>query len=466
MSLTLRPYQHRAIHDLRLALRAGARAPLLVAPTGMGKTVIMADILRSIASRGRTAMVLVHRRELIAQTSAKLTLADVPHGIIAAGVASADAPIQVASVQTLARRLQHIAAQPDLIVIDEAHHAIAGTWGRTLSHWPDALRLGVTATPLRRDGRGLREVFDQLVLGPSTADLIADGFLCPARIYAPPAVADLRGIRSRAGDYAVDQAADAMDRPTVTGDAIAHYRRLASGQRAIAFCCNVNHADHVAAAFNHAGIQADTLLGSTDALRRDATVARFAAGDLQVLVTVDVVSEGFDIPAAGCAILLRPTQSLGLYLQQVGRVLRPAPGKAAAIVLDHVGNVHRHGFPDDPRDWSLDGVQRRSAAGGPAAPTVRTCEQCFAAFAPAPQCPVCGTLCAPQPRRQLRQVDGELRELKRTAKVMEFERRHAQRSEVARARTLSELLAVAKQRGYSPGWAHRVHAARQQRRHA
>lgn len=459
MSLTLRPYQQLAVHDLRLALRAGARAPLLVAPTGMGKTVIMADILRSLAARGRTAIVLVHRRELIAQTSAKLTLADVPHGIIAAGTRSVDAAIQVASVQTLARRLQHIAAQPDLIVIDEAHHAIAGTWGRALSHWPDALRLGVTATPVRRDGRGLGEVFDQLVLGPSTAELIGDGFLCPARIYAPPAIADLSNLRRRAGDYAADQAADAMDRPTVTGDAIAHYRRLATNQRAIAFCCNVNHAEHVSTAFNAAGITADTLLGSTDPVRRDATVARFAAGDLQVLVTVDVVSEGFDIPTAGCAILLRPTQSLGLYLQQVGRVLRPAPGKAAAIVLDHVGNVHRHGFPDDSRDWSLDGLKRRSAAGGPAAPSVRTCEQCFAAFAPTPVCPVCGADCAPQPRRQLRQVDGQLQELKRAA----AQQRVAERR---RAQTLPELLAIARARGYSPGWAHRVHAARQHRRHA
>jgi len=459
MSLTLRPYQQQAVHDLRLAIRSGARAPLLVLPTGGGKTVIMADILRSLASRGRSAMVLVHRRELIAQTSAKLTLANVPHGIIAAGITSADAPIQVASVQTLARRLQHVAAQPDLIVIDEAHHAIAGTWGRTLSHWPDALRLGVTATPVRRDGRGLREVFDQMVLGPSTAQLIADGFLCPARLYAPPAVADLSNLRRRAGDYAIDQAADAMDRPTVTGDAIAHYRKLASGQRAIAFCCNVNHAEHVAAAFNHAGIPAATLLGSTDPVRRDAAVARFASGSLQVLVTVDVVSEGFDIPAAGCAILLRPTQSLGLYLQQVGRVLRPAPGKAAAIVLDHVGNVHRHGFPDDPRDWSLDGVQRRAGSGGPAAPSVRTCEQCFAAFKPAPICPVCGAECAPAPRRQLRQVDGELQELKRVNSQLRV-------AERKRAQTLPELLAIARARGYSPGWAHRVHAARQQRRHA
>lgn len=459
MILTLRPYQQQAVHDLRLALRAGARSPLLVCPTGAGKTVIMAEILRSLSARGRSALVLVHRRELIAQTAHKLDLVGVPHGIIAAGTRNADAPIQVASVQTLARRLHRITAQPDLIVIDEAHHAIAGTWGKALSHWPDALRLGVTATPVRQDGRGLGTVFDRLVLGPSTAELIGGGFLCPARIYAPAPVADLSGLHRRAADYAIEQAAERMDRPTVTGDAIAHYQRLAAGQRAIAFCCNVNHAEHVCAAFNQAGIHAATLLGSTDPLRRDVAVADFAAGSLQVLVTVDVVSEGFDIPAAGCAILLRPTQSLGLYLQQVGRVLRPAPGKAHAVILDHVGNVHRHGWPDDPRDWSLDDRLRRTSSAGPAAPTVRTCEVCFAAFKPAPICPMCGTACAPPPARKLRQVDGELKELKREA----VRQRVAERK---RAQTLPELLAIARARGYSPGWAHRVLAARQQRRHA
>ena len=447
--MQLRPYQQQAIADLRAAFRAGARSPLLVAPTGAGKTVIIAAVLQGIAARGRSAMVLVHRRELIAQTSAKLTLADVPHGIIAAGVSGANASIQVASVQTLARRLDRIAAQPDFIVIDEAHHATAGTWGKALSHWPQALRLGVTATPVRQDGRGLGVVFDRLVLGPSTAELISGGFLCPARIYAPPPVADLSGLHRRAGDYAIDEAAERMDRPTVTGDAIAHYQRLAAGQRAIAFCCNVKHAEHVCAAFNHAGVKAATLLGCTDPLRRDATVARFAAGELQVLVTVDVVSEGFDIPAAGCAVLLRPTQSLGLYLQQVGRVLRPAPGKAAAIVLDHVGNVHRHGWPDDHREWSLHDRLKRAGAAGPPAPSVRTCEVCFAAFKPAPVCPCCGTP-AKLSAREIQQRDGELQELER----------NQQRRQVGKARSLSELLTVAKQRGYSPGWAYRIHQAR------
>ena len=459
MTIDLRSYQRRAVDDLRLAFREGARAPLFVMCTGGGKTIVMAEIMRALAARGRSAFVLVHRRELIAQTSHKLDLAGVEHGIIAAGHTGANAPIQVASVQTLARRLAHISASPDLILIDEAHHATAGSWASVIGHWPDALRLGVTATPVRLDGRGLSAVFDRLVLGPSVADLVFTGYLSPARIYAPPVRADLHRLAKRAGDFAAGDCAERMDRPTVTGDAIDHYRHLAAGQRAIAFCCTVQHAEHVAGSFRAAGIAAATLLGSSHPDQRDQVVQQFATGELQVLVTVDVVSEGFDIPAASCAILLRPTASLGLYLQQVGRVLRPAPGKQSAVILDHVGNVHRHGFPDDPRDWSLDDRLRCGRGGGQAAPSVRTCPSCFAAFKPAPTCPVCGAACAPPPK-QLREVDGELRELKRTAKVIEFEERHARRSEVGRARTLAELLMVAKNRGYSPGWAYRIHNAR------
>lgn len=450
--MQLRGYQQQAIDDLRNAYRAGAKTPLLCLPTGGGKTIIFSAIAQSAVARGRQVLILVHRRELLHQASRKLTDIGLDHGLIAAGIPAANASLQVASVQTLVRRLPTMDWQPSLIIIDEAHHASAGQWSRILDKWPDAFRLGVTATPCRLDGRGLASAFDQLVLGPSVADLISAGFLSPARIYAPPVVADLSGLRRRAGDYAADQAATAMDRPTVTGDAIAHYQRLAPGQRAIAFCCSIDHASHVAASFNAAGIPAATLLGNTP--DRDAVVAAFDAGSVQILVTVDVVSEGFDIPAASCAILLRPTQSLGLYLQQVGRVLRPAPGKVAAIVLDHVGNVHRHGFPDDHREWTLAEGARRAT--GTAAPSVRTCPKCYAAFKPQPQCPACGAACAPIKSRKIQQLAGELTELRRDAI-------RATRREQGKARTLPQLLALAKERGYSPGWAYRIAAARGQR---
>jgi DNA repair protein RadD len=412
--MQLRAYQQQAISDLRMAYRSGSAAPLLVAPTGMGKTVVFAAITQAAAARGRQVLILVHRRELIHQASAKLAAIGVDHGVIAAGITPANASVQVASVQTLIRRLD-CAAAPDLIIIDEAHHAVAGnTWGRIIDHWPNSLLLGVTATPVRQDGRGLGCMFDHLVLGPSTAELIATGYLTPARIYAPPPVADLTGIHRRAGDYAIDEAAERMDRPTVTGDAISHYQRIGAGQPAIAFCCNVKHAEHVCHAFKVAGIRAATLLGNTT--DRDALVARFAAGFIDVLVTVDVVSEGFDCPGAAVAILLRPTQSEGLYLQQIGRVLRPAQGKQAAVVLDHVGNVHRHGWPDDHRDWSLADRERRTRASA-AAPSVRTCPECFAAFKPAPVCPCCGAQCARIKSGIIREIAGDLCELKRDIKV-------------------------------------------------
>jgi len=449
--MQLRSYQQRAIDDLRQAYRSSARAPLLCLPTGGGKTIIFTAIANSAAARGRRVLILVHRRELLRQASAKLTAADLDHGLIAAGIEPSEAPVQVASVQTIARRLSRIDWHPDLIIIDEAHHATAGQWEHTLQHWPSAYRLGVTATPCRLDGRGLSSAFDHLVLGPSMADLITAGYLTSARIYAPPQVADLSGIRTRAGDYANDQAAAAMDRPTVTGDAIAHYQRLATGQQAIAFCCNIAHAESVCAAFLAAGIRAVVLLGTTT--DRDQVVADFGAGLVQILVTVDVVSEGFDVPAASCAILLRPTKSLGLYLQQVGRVLRPAVDKQLAIILDHVGNVTRHGFPDDHRDWTLDDGIRRTA--GTPAPSVRTCPECYAAFKPQPICPVCGAQCSSIPR-PMRQVAGELQELRRS------EVRQARRKQGA-ARSLPQLLALAKERGYSPGWAYRIYHARGQR---
>jgi DNA repair protein RadD len=454
--VNLRDYQQQAISDLRSAMQQGARAPLLCLPTGGGKTVILATIAAQAAAKGRHVLILVHRRELIHQTSSKLAWAGLDHGIIAAGHPASNHAVQVASVQTLVRRLSRMDWAPSLVIIDEAHHAAAGSWRQILNHWPDAYRLGVTATPCRLDGRGLSEAFDHLVMGPSVADLVFWGFLSPARIYAPPVVADLSGIRTRAGDFANDQAAAAMDRPIVTGDAIAHYQRLAGAQQAIAFCCNVKHAVSVCDAFKTAGIGAELLLGNT--ADRDQVVADFAAHRTRVLVTVDVVSEGFDVPAASCAILLRPTQSLGLCLQQVGRVLRPAEGKTAALILDHVGNVHRHGFPDDHREWSLDNSRRRTGKGGPPAPAVRTCPQCFAAFKPAPVCPCCGAECAPEPRRALKEVAGDLQELKREG----IRQRTAERK---KARTLTDLIQVGIARGMKnpAGWARHVYFARQQR---
>jgi len=243
----------------------------------------------------------------------------------------------------------------------------------------------------------------------------------------------------------------------VTGDAIEHYQRLGRGCSTIAFCCTTAHAEHVASQFRSCGIAAQTVLGTTPTKEREQAIHDLGSGRLQVLVSVDVISEGTDVPSVGAAILLRPTQSEGLYLQQVGRVLRPAPGKTHALILDHVGNVHRHGFPDDLREWSLDDARKRGRSGGPPAPSVRTCEVCFAAFKPAPICPCCGAECVTQ-GRQLKQVDGDLQELKREG----IRQRVAERK---KARTLTDLIQVGIARGMKnpAGWAKHVYLARQQR---
>ena len=456
MRLTLRDYQSRAIQDLRTAYRSGARAPLLCLPTGGGKTIVFSAITAGATERGRRVLILVHRRELIRQASAKLTHAGVPHGIIAAGFPASDQPVQVASVQTLVRRLDSITWAPDLIVIDEAHHAVAGSWSQVLSHWPQAFRLGVTATPVRRDGRGLGAMFDRLVLGPSVQQLTAEGYLTGTQIYAPRIRFQEANIRVRSGDYALEQAAELLDKPTVTGDAIEHFQRLGRGRSAIAFCCTQQHAEHVAAQFRACGLTSQVLLGSTPVDEREQLLTDLGTGALRVLVSVDVISEGTDVPSVGAAILLRPTQSEGLYLQQVGRVLRPAPGKEHALILDHVGNVHRHGFPDDLREWTLDDTRKRGRGGGQQAPSVRTCPSCFAAFRPQLLCPVCGTYCAP-PARELRQVGGELQELKREAVRL-------RRLERVKAQSLQQLIALGQARGMKNpvGWAKHVYFARQQ----
>ena len=442
--MPLRPYQLQAVQDCRNALRT-ADSTLLVMPTGAGKTVVFTEIARSATERGHTVFVLVHRRELVTQASDKLTKAGVNHGIIAAGFPTSSHKVQVCSVQTLIRRLTSVPAEPDLIIIDEAHHAVAGSWDRLIQHFSDAKIVGVTATPTRLDGRGLGSHFSTLVQGPSVAQLVDFGFLSPHKVYAPPVVADIKGVKIRAGDYARDQLSEVMDRPTVTGDAVSHYRRLADGLPAIAFCCSIAHAISVRDSFVGAGYRAKLVHGSMKMDERDEAISGLADGRTQILCSVDVVSEGTDVPAVSAAILLRPTQSESLYLQQVGRILRPQPGKTA-IVLDHVGATKKHGFVDDPRNWSLDSKPKKQRKDEPA-PSVRQCPNCFAAFKPQPQCPCCGHI-IPIKTKELTQVDGELVEMRR--------QKREQRKEIGRARTLPELLALAAKKGYKPGWAYKL----------
>ena len=331
--MELREYQVKTISKTANSLRQGNQAPLIVLPTGAGKTVIFSEISKRAVQKNNNVLILVHRRELIKQASQKLANIKVPHGIIAAGFKPSPHQIQVASVQTIVRRLNSTSFKPALIIIDEAHHSVAGSWKKVLDHFPNAKRIGVTATPCRLSGEGLREMFDDLILGPTVKKLVKAGFLSPHKVFGAPQKINFKKVKMRGGDYATDQLAEEMLKADITGDAVKQYQKHANGLPAIAFCVNVEHAESVKAKFNNSGIKADIITGSMNTDDRDQVINGLSTGKIQVLVSIEVVSEGFDLPAVSTAILLRKTASLGLYLQQVGRILRPQENKTA-IVLD------------------------------------------------------------------------------------------------------------------------------------
>lgn len=476
MSLTLRPYQESGVQGLRTVLRQGYRAPLYVLPTGGGKTAVFTYIGNNASAKGKEVWVLAHRKELVIQASRSLATFGLAHGIIAPAAkvraAMADhmdrfghhlvdqfANVHVASVQTLVRRLDKV-RPPDLIIVDEAHHAPAGQWDKIISAFPDAVKLGVTATPVRGDGYGLGNHFDTLVQGPTISELIDWGYLSQPVVYSPPSQLDLAGVKKRGGDYVASQVADRVDTPKITGDAVSHYNRLCPGTPAIAFCASVKHAEHVAEEFWAAGWRAASIDGSMDDRTRDQRIRDLGEGRLNVLASCDIISEGTDVPIVGAAILLRPTQSLSLYLQQVGRALRPNPYKDRTVILDHVGNCLTHGVPDEDRGWTLD-TSRPGAGQGGQAPDdtlqTRQCPQCFAVHRQVLRCPECGFVYeggGDIPEQQ----DGELREVTEEDKKA---LRRQRRQEEAEAETLEDLQKLEKQRGYKPGWAYHRWKARQ-----
>jgi superfamily II DNA or RNA helicase len=405
--------------------------------------------------KGLRVWILAHRVELLDQISRTLTSFGVPHGMVAPGyLGDRRKPVQVASVFTLVRRLDRYDA-PDLIIVDEAHHAISeSTWGRVITAFPNAKLLGVTATPIRLSGEGLGDLFQSMVVGPSMRELIELGALSPYRLFAPAGV-DLSGVHTRMGDFVRGEIEAAMDKPSITGDAVKHYQKLAPGRRAVAFCVSVEHAMHVAEQFRAAGISAQAIDGGMDRTLRASVLSEFSKGRIQVLASCDLISEGFDVPAIEAAILLRPTQSLGLYLQQVGRALRTFPGKTEAIILDHAGNVKRHGLPDEDRVWSLDGAPKKKGAQKSEVP-VKTCGACFATVASAATHCSCGFE-FPVVKREVEHVEGELQEVDLATVIRQ------RRQEQGKAQTEAELIAIGKARGMRRAelWARHVIRARQ-----
>lgn len=374
------------VRDSILAcLQRGVDGTLLVAPTGYGKTVLDVNVISTVIREGWDVFVHVPRREILAQTSKTLTHYGLDHGLIMPGHELTSHRLHVTSIDTVNARLGTLAERlqaADLHTIDEAHHTNSATRARMAQMM--RRRLGKTATPWRMDGKPLGEHFNEVVLAPSWKQCIEICRLVDVRVIAPPTKYDLAGVGKTGGDFNKKRLAVVMDDPEITRDAIRAYARFCLGQPCLVFCVDLEHCAHVAEAFRLAGWNAEAIHGEMSARERDALINGFRAGDIQVLVSCEILGEGTDLPSAACGIMLRPTESATVFIQQAGRLSRMFLDKLYAILIDLARNVANHGLPQGDRKWSLNRGLIEPA------PSTRRCPACWhVAEAPVIDCPYC-----------------------------------------------------------------------------
>ncbi len=436
--MELREYQkqlEKTVHDMWAQANINIG---LVLPTGAGKMVLLTKIL---ADHVGYAIVIVHRVELVSQLSQALAQWGVYHNIIAQKVSiqnivnihmyrfkrtfyNSQSKIYVAGIDTLLRLkpyqnewMQKIS----LIIQDEAHHVLKkNKWGKVLQLFPDCKGLYPTATPCRADGNGLGRqsdgVLDILLEGPKMRELIKMGFLTEYLIIVPPNNLDLSDVTiSASGDYSPPKLRNAVHRSQITGDVVKHYLKFAKDKLGITFAVDIQSAKEITEDFKNAGVSAELITSKTPDILRAQIMARFRNREILQLVNVDLLGEGVDVPAIEVISMARPTQSYVVYAQQFGRALRPLDGKSKAIIIDHVGNVIRHGLPDDlRRTWSLERMERRARGKQEDVIPLRVCvnPQCLAAYERIKKCcPICGFQPQPISRKSIDHVDGDLIEL-------------------------------------------------------
>lgn len=431
---TLRPYQEEMVHKLYNAWNSGYKAPCIVLPCGGGKSVIIAEIAKQFTENFKNVLFIVHRKELCEQIASTFVRWGVNMEYC-----------QIGMVQTICRRLDKI-PYPSLIITDENHHSKAASYRKIYDYFSAVPRMGVTATPVRLDGSGLKDVNDKLIIGVTAKWLIDNKFLAPYDYYAPPLKKQNAKLRTRNGDFIVSDILNMYDKPVIYGDIVKHYKKLAYGKQAIAYCAAITQSEKLCEEFNSNGIKAMHIDAKTPKTVRSEIIEDFRNGKIKILSNVDLISEGFDVPDCEVSILARPTKSLTLYIQQSMRCMRYKPDKRA-IIIDHTDNWERFGLPDEEREWSLEGQKKIKHAGE--AP-VKTCCMCFSVVpASARVCPHCGTAFEFKGRQE--KTDTKL--IKVDEKMI-IERRVRNYLTPADCNNMSELQEYARQKGYKPGWAY------------
>jgi superfamily II DNA or RNA helicase len=404
----LRPYQKKLFEDTRVAFR-GKRSVLMQLPTGGGKTYIFAKMTESALRLGRRIWIVVPRNELLQQASDTLARINVPHGRIAAGINESLAyQVHVVSKDTLIRRYDKIKKEPDLIIVDEAHLAL-DRYIEIANRFSSARILGVTATPERLDGRGLSELYETLVMGPTLQELIEFGFLTNMKYFSPP-IEGLSEVHRRGTEFNPDELEALLERRKVYGKAIDHYQRHADSRACLVFCRSIKAADETAQRFCNAGYRFENIDGTMRYTKRRALIDALRDGKIHGLTSCELITYGLDVPRVECIIMLRPTLSRTLYMQMIGRGLRPYPDKSECVVLDHVCNLQEHGHPLAPYGWQFNGTEKRGKRKSHDDITARLCPEIDFLYCEKRSCIGCEHYRGGPRGRESYEVDVELQE--------------------------------------------------------
>jgi superfamily II DNA or RNA helicase len=449
----LRQYQKDSIAQIKDNFLKGHKKILLVAPTGSGKTVVASEMIRRILQGNKKCLFVAHRRELIMQASNKLYDFGVPHGVIMADKSpDVHANVQVVSIQTFVARIDKktfIKPDADVIFLDEAHRSVSNSFDNLLREYPNAFIIGLTATPCRSDGRGLGDVYNKIVECSSIHKLVQQGFLVPSRVVAPT-LPDLSGVKITAGDYNPKQLDKKMNQAQLVGDIVQHWKLWADDRPTVVFATSIAHSKYIAQIFRDNGVAAEHVDGEMKEIKREQALTAIKQNKIKIISCCQLLSEGWDCPPISCVILARPTKSLGLFLQMVGRTLRPYKNKKDCLIIDHSGAVYSHGFPDEPRKWTLDLTKRSNRKPKTVPPIEKqpyTCIKCQTVYKPsknAPECPMC--LHVPTKKEQIVLIkQGRLVEIKKDKeKIIKASDKN---------KFYGQVLYYAKQKGYDVGWA-------------
>ena len=398
LSLNLRDYQEELVDGIKQSMSSGNHSIIVQSPPRSGKTVVMAHIAKSATDKNNKVLFFSHRKEINEQVYKTFENNEVNMDLVTIG-----------GVQSLVRKLDKL-DEPTIILIDEAHHSKASSYKKIIDYFPNAYKLLFTGTPVRLDGSGFDDIADDLILGKSVKWLQEHGRIAPFKYYAPQLI-DVSRLKKRAGEF-TKQSVDETMKTVIYGDVIKHYEKLAKGKQAIVYTHSVEASENVSKAFNDAGYDSMAVSGKTPKEERETAMRAFRNGDLKIMVNCELFTEGIDLPNVDVCIMLRPTQSLSLYLQFAMRALNPREGKTA-IIIDHVGNVERFGLPNQDREWSLQGIVKKKQTAKIGEPTVRVCEMCFATFWSKERiCPECGYENEPTKQEIELIREAELKEIK------------------------------------------------------